>query len=229
MLGIVIVFNFGAVVNTFNTKYLSVVVIDPGHGGIDGGTSSASGVHESDINLDIAFKLRSIFEENGWKVVMTREEDIGLYSESGSIRSKKMQDLVNRKKIIEKTEPDYVFMIHLNSFPQSSCFGAQTFYPSKSEESKLLSAEVQKSLIEGIDNGNHRKSKAKNDIYLLKNVKVPTVLVECGFLSNNKEAELLQSDDYQMKLAECIYAGLLNYCELTNNPPKESIDYVVNE
>ncbi len=229
MFGILILFNFESVMEVFETKYLSVVVIDPGHGGIDGGAVSSTGVRESDINLAISLKLKSIFEENGWKVVMTREKDEGLYSGNGSIRSKKMQDLVNRKKLIDKAEPDYVFIIHLNSFPQSSCYGAQTFYPSHSPESKLLAAEVQKALLEGIDNGNHRQIKAKNDILLLKNVKVPTVLVECGFLSNSNEAQLLQTDDYQMKLSECIYKGLLEYCEVTNNPPKKSIDYVVNE
>lgn len=229
LVGMIVLFNFEWVLNTFHTKYLSVVVIDPGHGGIDGGAVSATGIRESDINLAISLKLKSIFEENGWKVVMTREKDEGLYSEDGSIRSKKMQDLVNRKKIINKVEPDYVFIIHLNSFPQASCYGAQTFYPSKSPESKLLAAEVQKSLLEGIDNGNHRQIKAKNDILLLKNVNVPTVLVECGFLSNSNEAAMLQTDDYQMKLSQCIYDGLLEYCQLTNNPPKKSIDYVVNE
>lgn len=229
LLGIIIISNFNLVTEVFNTKYLSVVVIDPGHGGIDGGAVSSNGVKESDINLEISFKLKKIFEENGWKVIMTRQKDIGLYANSGSIRSKKIQDLINRKKIIDKANPDYVFIVHLNSFPQSSCYGAQTFYPSHSKESKLVATHVQKALVEGINNGNHRKEKPKNDILLLKNVKVPTVLVECGFLSNSNEAQMLQNDEYQNKLVQCIYKGLLDYCVETNNIPQKNIDYIVNK
>lgn len=226
---IALCFNDHILLHTFHVRYLNTVLIDPGHGGIDGGAISQNGVKESNINLDIALKLRAIFEENGWQVIMTRDNDKSLFTEEGSIRSKKIQDLVNRKKMIDEENPDYVIMIHLNSFPDSSCFGAQTFYPGKSDESKLLAEEIQKQLIEGIDNGNHRKSKQKNDILLLKNITVPTALVECGFLSNPEEERQLQQDQYQNILAQCIYKGLVSYCNLTNNPPKKGIEYIVNK
>lgn len=226
---IVLSFNKHFLLHTFHVKYLNTILIDPGHGGIDGGAISKNGVKESNINLDIALKLQALFKENGWKVIMTREEDVGLHTDEGSVRNKKMQDLINRKKIIDKEKPDYVIMIHLNSFPDSSCFGAQTFYPGKVPESKLLAEEIQKQLIERIDNGNKRKSKEKNDILLLKNTTVPTVLIECGFLSNPEEEQQLQQDQYQDVLAQCIYKGLVSYCNLTNNPPKRGIEYIVNE
>ncbi len=229
LLSLTLYFNGHILLQAIHIKNQSTVLIDPGHGGIDGGTSSKSGVKESDINLEISFKLKDQFEENGWEVILTRDKDVGLYSDTGTIRNKKMQDLVNRQKMIEREMPDFVILIHLNSFSDTSCFGAQTFYPGKSPESKLLAEQIQKKLVEGIDNGNKRKSKEKNDIYLLRNSDIPTVLVECGFLSNPKEEELLQKNQYQKLLAKCIYKGLVEYCTNTNNPSKKSIEYIVNE
>ncbi len=222
-------FNGYKLLQAIHIKNQSIVLIDPGHGGIDGGAISKNGVKESDINLEISFKLKDMFEESGWKVILTRDKDEGLYSDTGTIRSKKMQDLINRQKMIEREKPDFVILIHLNSFPDTSCYGAQTFYPGKSPESKLLAEQIQKKLVEDIDNENKRKSKEKNDIFLFKSSDLPTVLVECGFLSNSKEEELLQENQYQELLAKCIFEGLMKYCTLTNNPPKKSIEYIVNK
>ena len=217
-----------AIMQVLKITNASKVVIDPGHGGIDGGAVAKDGTLESHINLDISFKLKQLFEDNEWDVVMTREEDAGLYSNEGTIRSKKMQDLINRKQIIERENPDFVIIIHLNSFPDDACFGAQTFYPSKSEDSEVLAKEIQSMFLQKINDGNRREIKEKSDILLLKNTKVPTVLIECGFLSNPREAELLKQESYQYLIAQCIYDGLLRYCEVTNNPPRKGIKYIVN-
>ncbi len=170
-----------------------VIIIDPGHGGIDGGAvGGTTGVYEKDINLKIALKLRELLEESGSLVLMTRDEDVGLYSESGSIRDRKNEDLRNRKEIFDESNADVILSIHLNSFPQGQYYGAQTFYPQSSENSKLLAELIQEELIRVLNNGNTRKAKAKNDVYILQDVKVPIVIIECGFLSNPNEEKVLQ-------------------------------------
>ncbi|RKD25403.1 N-acetylmuramoyl-L-alanine amidase [Caminicella sporogenes DSM 14501] len=189
-----------------------VIIIDPGHGGIDGGAvGKNTGVYESHINLEISLKLRKLLEESGSLVLMTRDKDVGLYSDSGTIRKKKNEDLKKRKKLFDESNADAIISIHLNSFSESKYYGAQTFYPKNSEKSKLLAELIQDELIRVLDNGNTRKAKLKNDVYILQNVKVPTVLVECGFLSNPDEEKLLQNKWYQEKIAWSIYIGILRY------------------
>ncbi len=194
---------------TFNR----VFIIDAGHGSPDGGASGQSGVLEKDINLAIAQKLQVLIEQSGGIAVITRASDEAIYnSDANSIRSKKRSDLKNRKKIMEESEADVFISIHLNKFEQSKYYGAQVFYSTKNPESKLLGQTIQKELIEGIDNGNTRKAKpATNDIYLLKNTEMPAVIVECGFLSNPEEERLLQTEQYQKRLAWSIYIGLMKY------------------
>lgn len=200
---------------TINTSTLptlnKVIVVDAGHGGMDGGAVSRSGIYESHINLEIALKLRRLLEQSGAIVLLTRDADVGLYSERGSIRDKKNEDLRNRKDLIENSEADIFVSIHLNAFPQSQYYGAQTFYPKKPEESKVLAELIQEELIRVLNNDNHRVSKAKNDVYLLQNPSLPTVLIECGFLSNPMEEQLLQKSTYQEKVAWSIYIGILRY------------------
>lgn len=188
-----------------------VIVVDAGHGGIDGGAVGRSGVLESHINLEIALRLRKLLEQKGAIVLLTRDEDVGLYSDTGRIRDKKNEDLRNRKKLIEESKADIFVSIHLNSFPQPQYYGAQTFYPKNSEESKKLAEIIQEELIRVLNNGNNRVSKEKGDVYLLKSCIIPTVLVECGFLSNDKEEKLLKSPTYQEKVAWGIYVGILRY------------------
>lgn len=200
------------ILQVFEYKNASlVVVIDPGHGGIDGGTISKNGVKESDINLEISLKLKKFIEQGGGKVILIRDSDKGLYSAMGTIRKKKQEDLVNRRNIIDKSGADLVISIHQNYFSESYCFGAQTFYPKYPAGSKILAEYIQEELVTGIDNGNKRVTKQKNDIILLKNCVVPTVLVECGFLSNPNEEKLLQDNEYQNKIAWNIYLGILRY------------------
>lgn len=189
-----------------------VIIIDPGHGGIDGGmVGSSTGVYESKINLEISLKLRKYLEESGSLVLMTRDEDIGLYTDGGSIRKKKNEDLRNRKKLFDESSADLVISIHSNSFQESKYYGAQSFYNPTCEDSKQIAEFIQEELVRVLDNANTRKAKSKKDVYILKNVKVPTVIVECGFLSNPKEERLLQNSDYQEKIAWSIYVGIIKH------------------
>lgn len=196
-----------------------VIVIDPGHGGMDGGAQSAGGVTEKNINLAIAKELEHLAKTDGWNVVMTRNEDISLgENANGTIRSKKTKDLLERARIISEVKPNVTVSIHLNSFREDrSVQGAQVFYPSGSEEkpviaeSKRLAEIVQESLSNGIDDGTERIALSKSGVLILKNPATPIIIVECGFLSNSREAELLESEDYQKKLAACIYKGIMTF------------------
>lgn len=196
-----------------------VVVIDPGHGGMDGGASSSAGMSEKDINLKIALTLRKLLESEGVHVIMTREEDRALYDEKneGSIRSQKTEDMKVRKSIIDEADADLAVSIHLNSFTQdTSVKGAQVFYPQadgdKNAEKSSAAAEIiQKELNNRINKEKNRTELSKNDVYILRDIECPIVIVECGFLSNPQEAELLSKNSYQGKIANALNAGIYSY------------------
>ncbi len=208
------------------------IVLDPGHGGIDGGAEGASGTCEKHINLAIAFEIKKLAEADGFCVVMTRDKDESLYTEKRqSIRSLKTEDLKARKKMVEEIKPLLFVSIHLNNFKQDrSVRGAQTFYPTGSGdqdvlcESKRLALAIQASLVQGLSDGTDRVALGKNDAYILKNPTVPMVIVECGFLSNREEEALLAGEDYQKKLALYIYKGILEYTGRRSLPQIEIID-----
>jgi len=190
-----------------------VIVIDAGHGSPDGGASGPSGVQEKDINLKISQKLQALVEQSGGVAVITRADDNSIHDpDKKTIREKKNSDLKNRKKITEESSADVFVSIHLNKFEQSQYYGAQVFYSVNNEKSKLLAEMIQKELIEVLDRGNKREAKpAPDTIYLLKGAKIPSVIVECGFLSNPEEERLLQNDDYQKKIAWAIYVALMKF------------------
>ena len=190
-------------------KAAVTVVIDPGHGGVDGGAEADDGTPEKNINLNIALKLKQLAENGGWNVIMTRDEDTGLYSEQNStIRSKKTEDLKKRKEIFDSSAADAAVSIHLNSYTADrSVRGAQVFYADGSEESKMLAECIQNQM------KNRRRAMAKSDVLILQQAKVPTVIAECGFLSNYEESRKLRTDEYQNKLAKNIYSGIKNYIE----------------
>ena len=208
---VIITYNYRSMRASNTITLRKVSIIDPGHGGIDGGASGRSGVKESEINLKIAQKLRLLLEQNGAIVLLTRDDDRGLYSDSGSVREKKNEDLKNRKDFINNSQADLYISIHLNSFPQTQYYGAQTFYPRGCDKSKEAAELIQEEFIRVLNNGNKRESKIKDDTYLLKYTNIPTVLVECGFLSNPEEERLLQTNQYQEKIAWSIYIGILRY------------------
>ncbi len=170
----------------------AVVVIDPGHGGRDPGTSGDSGITEEEVNLKIALKLRRLVEQGGGMAIMIREDDSGLYTEGGNGReTRKSEDLRNRHALINSCGADILISIHLNSFPQSQYYGAQTFYLKNDDKSRKLAEGIQKELIKVLDRGNDREAKSTDSVYILKNNNMPGALIECGFLSNHEEERLL--------------------------------------
>lgn len=192
-------------------KSVKVVIIDAGHGGIDGGAVGKSGVIEKNINLAIAKKLKGYIESSGDMCIMIREVDEGLYSQEGTIGNKKVEDLKNRKNIIRENRADIFISIHLNSFPQSQYYGAQVFYQRGDEESKKLAKFVQDELLKVLDRNNKRIEKESDTYFILKGNKIPSLIVECGFLSNPEEESLLQQEDYQNKISWAIYCGIEKY------------------
>ena len=185
------------------------VVIDAGHGGSDPGKVGINGALEKDINLNVALLVKQFLEANDVEVVLTRETEDGLYDENAS--NKKVQDMKQRVRIIEQTDPSLTVSIHQNSYPEEYVHGAQVFYYDTSLEGKKLAELVQERLVEDIDPQNHRQVKANDSYYLLKKTATPIVIVECGFLSNAQEATKLCDPLYQEKLAWAIHLGILQY------------------
>lgn len=188
---------------------LITIVIDPGHGGRDPGKVGINNALEKDINLSIAFKLKSLLEQNDINIIMTREEDVGLYQESDP--NKKRADLNNRVDLIRSSKADLAISIHQNSFTQEYVKGAQVFYYQKSAPGRQLAEMIQAQLIETIADDNHRKAKSNTSYYMLTKTECPLVIVECGYMSNIREADLLTEDDYQEKMAWGIHLAILQF------------------
>ena len=198
-----------------NATYIeeTVFVIDAGHGGEDPG-ADANGLIEKDLNLEISKLLNPYLNFSGYDTVMTREEDVLLYDPNIS-GSRKKQDLKNRIKIANERTNSVLISIHMNKFPLEYCAGLQTFY-SKNEESFNLAQAIQTG-IKSIQPENDRRVKdGSRDIYILQNSSVPAVLIECGFLSNNRESALLKTDDYKNALAFSIYYAIAEHKEIKN-------------
>ena len=183
----------------------NTVVLDAGHGGSDPGKVGINGELEKEINLQIAMKVKEILEEKGILVIMTRQTDEMLCSEEAD--NKKREDMKLRTEMINEASPFLAVSIHQNSFTDPEVCGAQVFYYSESEEGKEMATQMQKALLE-IDKNNHREAKANDSYYLLKKTKVPTIIVECGFLSNPEEAEKLRTKEYQETIANAIVKGI---------------------
>ncbi len=195
------------------------VVIDPGHGGEDSGAVSDSGVFEKDINLDIAQKLKSMLVSSGVKVIMTRQEDCAIYDEKNteSLRGKKVSDMKNRLEIINSNPNSILVSIHQNKFTDKKYYGTQVFYSQNNSSSLNLAENIRNSFKQLIQPDNERETKpAGKEIYILHNAKVPAVIVECGFVSNDEELSKLLDEDYKLKVAFSIYCGILNSSLLKN-------------
>ena len=187
------------------------IVLDAGHGGEDGG-AVANNIIEKDINLSITKELAKIFKATGFNVVMTRNSDNMINTEGDSIASKKVSDMKNRLEIFNESDNNVVISIHQNKFPQEQYYGAQVFYSCNDESSSLLAESIRDTICDFIQPENNRQCKeTTKDIYLLYNSKVPSVIVECGFISNVNEANLLKNKEYQRKIAYSIFIGYLNY------------------
>jgi N-acetylmuramoyl-L-alanine amidase len=187
-----------------------VIVIDPGHGGADGG-AVGDNVVEKDIALKISLKLRDYLQEAGALVIMTRETDTDLASEgTKGLSNRKAEDLRKRVELINEGSHHLFVSIHLNAIPSSQWSGAQTFYNPVNEESEALSRFIQDEIKRNLENTN-RLAKNMESVYLLGEAEIPGSLVEVGFLSNPSERELLNTDTYQNKVAASIYQGIIRY------------------
>lgn len=193
----------------FQTTTSFTVVLDAGHGGDDPGKVSTSGVKEKDINLAIALKCKTVLEQNGIHVLMTRETDCSL--EDASVSNKKASDLKNRRLLMTGPEVDCAVSIHQNSYPDPSQHGSQVFYHPSSEESKRLASFIQTQTLYLTSEENTRDIKANSDYYLLKDTSVPTVIAEVCFLSNPSEAEMITDQQVQEKAAFAIAMGIMQY------------------
>ena len=202
---------------TENPPPIACIVIDAGHGGEDGGTSSAAGVLEKDLNLSVAFALRDLLEAAGVPVVMTRTEDKLLYDRNVDFQGrKKVLDLAARRIVAEKTAAaaaesggtSLFISIHMNAFPAPQYSGMQVWYGTGSTASAEVAGAIQAAST-ALMPDNHRKTKAAgSNIYLLDRINSPAVLVECGFLSNPDEAERLADETYRRAVAAVVFAGV---------------------
>ncbi|AEV17487.1 N-acetylmuramoyl-L-alanine amidase CwlD [Geobacillus sp. G4] len=194
-----------------------IIVLDPGHGGPDGGAVGGEAV-EKDIALNVAKKLRDYLQQQGALVLMTRETDRDLASPSTRGYSRrKTEDLLERTAFVNRSNADLFISIHLNAIPSPRWRGAQTFYYGSFIENERLARFIQAELRRNLEN-THRLAKMIDTVYLLKHAKIPGALVEVGFLSNPDERELLVSDGYQTKLAASIYKGVLRYFSNEHTP-----------
>ncbi len=219
----------------------SVIVIDAGHGGADGGALSVTGICEKEYNLAIAQKLEALFADAGIQTVMTRTgDDIDLeYPEDQTPLERKRNDLKFRKEMPKEKNADLLISIHMNKFSSTSVKGAQTFYDASFPASKEIARLIQNEFVSVLDPDNKRQEKqADSSIYLMKSPYVPSVLVECGFLSNPEEEANLRNEEYQEKVAVCIYSGVMKYLEgdktgqseqeVQNSEPSQTPDEIIS-
>ena len=203
-----------ASIDSGTANKIPVIIIDAGHGGFDGGAVANDGTIEKDINLKISFYLQEYLELSGFETIMTRYEDTSLEDDGlNSIRQKKTSDIHNRLKLMDETDNSIFISIHQNKYHIEKYSGLQVFYsPEFSEESSELARNIQENVTEILQPHNERQiKKCGTSVYLIYNAVKPAVLVECGFLSNYNETELLKTDIYQRKLAFSIALGIQDY------------------
>ncbi len=189
-----------------------VVVVDAGHGVPDEGAEVGDGTTEAQTNLKIALKLQNLLEQSGCVVILTRSDENGIYDlDSKTLKQKKISDIRNRVKIGNESSADIFVSIHLNKIPEEKYYGWQTFYNKNSKEGQKLAKQIQANINEAIQKENKRIASKIENIYIINNVEIPTTIVECGFLSNSQEKELLLTDNYQNRLAWGIYNGIIDY------------------
>lgn len=194
------------------------VVIDPGHGGEDGGAVSPGGVAESQINLAVSLRVSDLLRFAGLRTRLTRMEDVTICDQGlDTMRQRKTSDLKNRVKLVEETENAILLSIHQNSLPSSPVtHGAQVFW-NRQEGAEALAESIQDALNTAVNAGNGKHPRQIPDsIYLMKHITAPGILVECGFLSNTQETERLQDSAYQLRLAAAVAAGYLNAGTMEN-------------
>ena len=186
------------------------VIIDAGHGGVDGGATSCTGVLESQINLEIALKLDDLMHLLGINTSMIRTTDCSVFTEGETIAQKKVSDLKERVRIVNSVDNGLLISIHQNHFSNDKYSGAQVFY-AQTDGSKQLAGNLQKTLIQTINPDSHRAIKKADSVYLMQHIQCPGILIECGFLSNSREEYLLRDDVYQNKLCSVIATTVSNH------------------
>lgn len=191
-----------------NDKFSYLIVIDAGHGGIDGGVTSISGVKESEINLTTAYELKAEFENSGYAVTLTRTDENGLYGTLGA--GFKLRDLKKRCEIINGSNADALISIHMNKYNDSRRRGAQVFYKQNDKTSNFLGEKIQNRL-NIMSESVRAYDSLKGDYYVLNYSKIPSVIVECGFLSNPTDEALLLNKNYRLKLVKAIRLGVDEY------------------
>lgn len=197
-------------VNTPQANDSVVVLLDAGHGGMDGGCVSVNGAVEKDINLNILLKVRDMCESMGYKVVVTRDSDKSIHDEDiKGVGNQKKSDMDNRLKLFNKYENAIALSIHQNQFTQPSSSGAQMFYSTTNPMNEKLAQTMQTEFVAKLQSENTREIKpVGKELFLCYFTKCPCVMIECGFLSNPQEAALLETDDYQSKVAFTVFSGL---------------------
>ncbi len=198
------------VVQSIPIERYQTIVIDAGHGGVDGGAISCTGVLESQINLEIALRLRDLCHLLGFETCMIRTDDVSVYTEGTTIAAKKASDLRQRVRIVNSTHDGILISIHQNTFSDSQYSGAQVFYAA-TDGSKALADQLQTTFVNTINQGSNRKSKPANSVYLMQHITRVGVLVECGFLSNPSEEVKLRNAEYQKRICCAIVSGLSQY------------------
>ena len=186
------------------------IVIDPGHGGIDGGSVGVSGQDENYLNLEYSLCLKEILTDAGVNVIMTRTNLNGLYSIFSE--NKKLDDMKKRKDIVTKSKADMVLSIHMNSFPLKSARGAQVFYKKDSVSGEKLAENIQEVFIKTLPNA--KPEPAVGDYYMLNEFEIPSVIIECGYISNEEEEQLILQEDYKKLVCLSIFAGVLKFLAL---------------
>ncbi len=186
------------------------IIIDAGHGGVDGGATSCTGVLESKLNLEIALRLEDLSHLLGYNTVMIRTQDISIYTKGTTIAQKKISDLKERVRIINSTENAILLSIHQNHFPDGRYYGAQVFH-NGTPESMVLAQGMQKSFLATVNPESNRKSKKSTGVYLLEHISCTGVLIECGFLSNYAEESKLNSSAYQKQLCCVMITSVSQY------------------
>ena len=187
------------------TRSKHCIVIDPGHGGEDGGAVSITNLPESGYNLEIALRLQDMFHLLGYQTRMIRSEDSSIYTKGDTLAQKKTSDLMERVRIANETEGALLLSIHQNHFPDSQYAGAQVFF-AQTEGSEDLAKQIQNSFITSVNPGSKRQVKKAEKVYLMTHIQCPGVLIECGFLSNPQEERMLRDPEYQKKLVSVIAA-----------------------
>ncbi len=198
--------------DAYSNSERSCVIIDAGHGGVDGGAVSCTGIYESHINLEISNRLNDLMHLLGLKTKMIRNEDVSIYTDGSSIAAKKVSDLKERVRIINGTKNGILISIHQNYYTDNRYRGAQVFY---GKNDIGLAKQLQHDFVTVLNKGSKRGIKHADGVYLMENITVPGVLIECGFLSNPEEEALLRDKQYQQKICCVISSSVSRYMNVT--------------